>query len=591
MRFGKKELVALNLVCIATAVLWHHLRRCQDIRMPPDPEYDYIVVGAGTAGSVLARRLLDGAVGVDGSPAQVLLVEAGRGEAPWYASVPLLSLALQATSIDWHFVTAPQKDALQCYYNQSLRWPRGKALGGSSNLYCMIHSRPTTEDWEEWNRRCKTCGFRAERVAALYRKLEFPVGDGHADRTPDAKIPVTDNTCSTSEICSALRQAAEHIGLGLEKEENQMQQSNLYKGRKWTTYDLYIKPALNNPRLRIMTGAHVSKVLFENTTAVGVEVISDGVVYQVAAKREVIISSGVVGSPHILLLSGIGPRDVLDEFRIPVINELPGVGRNLQEHITVPIYVNLKAPVSINEYKIKSLWQIWKYIWGGGHLASSAVASVLRTNVNDRSLQAMFVAVNFGSFREDVLARISNLKKEDMDALFPDIGKDDKEGFLLLATCLHPKSKGRISLNTGNALDPPNIDPLYFSDTHDLHCLTNAMKTALALVSDKAMSHLGASAHLPKLQYCNQLEVSAENNDFLECWARAAAGSLHHPVGTAAMGDSSDPSAVIDGHFRVRGMERLRVVDASVISFALSSTPHSVVMLLAERAAEIISSS
>ncbi|KAH8019030.1 hypothetical protein HPB51_016130 [Rhipicephalus microplus] len=118
-----------------------------------------------------------------------------------------------------------------------------------------------------------------------------------------------------------------------------------------------------------------------------------------------------------------------------------------------------------------------------------------------------------------------------------------------------------------------------------------AMKTALSLVSDKATSHLGASAHLPKLQYCRHFEASAENDDFLECWARMAASSLHHPVGTVAMGEASDPSAVVDGHFRVRGVERLRVVDASVIPFALSSTPHSVVMLLAERAAEIISRS
>ncbi|XP_075734235.1 neither inactivation nor afterpotential protein G isoform X2 [Rhipicephalus microplus] len=546
MRFGKKELVLLNLVCIATAVLWHHLRRCENIRIPPDPEYDYIVVGAGTAGSVVARRLLDNAVGADGEPARVLLIEAGRGEAPWYASVPLLSMALQGTSIDWHFMTAPQKDGLRCYNNQSLRLPRGKALGGSSNLYCMIHSRPTAEDWEEWNRRCQTCGLQAERVAALYRKLEFLVSDEHG---------------------------------------------NVYKGRKWTTYDLYIKPVLTNPRLRIMTGAHVSKVIFENTTAVGVEINSDGVVYYVAAKREVIISSGVIGSPHVLLLSGIGSSDVLDKFRIPVISELTGVGRNLQDHATVPIYVNLKAPVSINEYKIKSVWQIWKYIWGEGHLTSNAVASVLRTNVKDRHLQAMFIAMNFGSFREDILVKISNLKKEDMNALFPDIGKNDKEGFLLLAACLHPKSKGSVTLKTGNALDALLIDPQYFNDPQDIQCVTNAMKTALSLVSDKATSHLGASAHLPKLQYCRHFEASAENDDFLECWARMAASSLHHPVGTVAMGEASDPSAVVDGHFRVRGVERLRVVDASVIPFALSSTPHSVVMLLAERAAEIISRS
>ncbi|KAL3170256.1 hypothetical protein MRX96_015292 [Rhipicephalus microplus] len=529
------ELVLLNLVCIATAVLWHHLRRCENIRIPPDPEYDYIVVGAGTAGSVVARRLLDNAVGADGEPARVLLIEAGRGEAPWYASVPLLSMALQGTSIDWHFMTAPQKDGLRCYNNQSLRLPRGKALGGSSNLYCMIHSRPTAEDWEEWNRRCQTCGLQAERVAALYRKLEFLVSDEHADRMPDAKIPVMENLCNTSEICSALRQAAAEVGLGLEKEENWMQQSNVYKGRKWTTYDLYIKPVLTNPRLRIMTGAHVSK--------------------------------------------------------IPVISELTGVGRNLQDHATVPIYVNLKAPVSINEYKIKSVWQIWKYIWGEGHLTSNAVASVLRTNVKDRHLQAMFIAMNFGSFREDILVKISNLKKEDMNALFPDIGKNDKEGFLLLAACLHPKSKGSVTLKTGNALDALLIDPQYFNDPQDIQCVTNAMKTALSLVSDKATSHLGASAHLPKLQYCRHFEASAENDDFLECWARMAASSLHHPVGTVAMGEASDPSAVVDGHFRVRGVERLRVVDASVIPFALSSTPHSVVMLLAERAAEIISRS
>ncbi|KAK8780658.1 hypothetical protein V5799_018000 [Amblyomma americanum] len=589
MRLGKKELVLLNLVCIGTAVLWHHLRRCQDIRLPPDPEYDYIVVGAGTAGCVLARRLLDSASGADGSAARVLLIEAGRGEAPWYASVPLLSLAMQATSIDWQFVTAPQKDALHCYHNQSLRWPRGKALGGSSNLYFMIHSRPAPEDWELWSQRCRACRFRADRVDALYRKLEFPAGHGHADRVLDARIPVLDTNCGASELCSAFKEAAGRLGLGLDKEENQLLKSNVYQGRRWTTYDSYIKPVLTNPRLRIMTGAHVSRVLFENTTAVGVEIIADGVVYQAGAKREVIISSGAVGSPHILLLSGIGPKDSLDKFQIPVVSELPGVGNNLQDHVTVPIYFNLKAPVSINEYKTKSLWQIWKYIWGEGHLASSGVASVLRTSIGDRHLEAMFLVINFGSFREDILSRISHMKKEDIDASFPDIGNANKEGFLLLASCRHPKSKGRITLHTGHALDSPDIDPRYFSDPHDIRCVTNAMTTALALASDKAISALGASPHIPRLRYCEHLDASVQNGDFLECWARAAAGSLHHPVGTAAMGDASDSTAVVDELFRVRGVERLRVVDASVIPFALSSTPHSVVVMLAEQAAEIIS--
>lgn len=591
MRIGKKELVALNLICIGTAALWNHLRNCQDLRMPPDPEYDFIIVGAGTAGCVLARRLLDNAVGQDGAPAQVLLLEAGSGEAPWYASVPLLAMALQTSSIDWQFVTVPQKDALYCFHNQSLRWPRGKALGGSSNLYCMIHSRPTMEDWKVWNQRCHSCLFSEDRVGALYRKFEFRTDDGRTAPLPEARIPVSEMDCGASELCSAFRRAAVHVGLGLDKTENQLLQNNIYKGRRWTSYDAYVKPVLRHPRLRIMTGAHVSKIVFENTTAVGVEVISNGLVYRVAAKREVILSAGAVGSPHILLLSGVGPKDVLDKFEIPIVNELQGVGNNLQDHVTLPMYFNLKAPVSINEYKTKSLWQIWKYIWGEGHLASNGVASVLRIENTDRQLEAMLLVMNVGSFREDILAKISNLRRQDITASFPGMNDSNKEGFLLLATCLHPKSTGRITLNTRHATDPPNINPKYFSDQHDIRCVANAMRTALALASDEAMSLLGASPHLPRLQHCSHVDSSTLNDDYLECWARAAAGSLHHPVGTAAMGDPSDPSAVVDASFRVRGTERLRVVDASVIPFALSSTPHSTVLLLAEHAAEIISRS
>uniref|UniRef100_A0A147BDS6 Putative glucose dehydrogenase/choline dehydrogenase/mandelonitrile lyase gmc oxidoreductase family n=1 Tax=Ixodes ricinus TaxID=34613 RepID=A0A147BDS6_IXORI len=590
MWIGAKGLLVFNLAVIGAAVLWQHFGRRRLHTTLPESEYDYIIVGAGTAGCVLTRRLLDQADRDGGNAPSVLLLEAGHGEAPWYASVPLAAVALQASDIDWQFLTVPQKDALHSYREQRMPWPRGKALGGSSNLYCLIHSRATPKDWQDWRERCKTCDFPDHLVDAIYSKLEFHPEQNRG--APDGQIPVSRLSCSSSQLCSSFRDAAVQLGVyshGTGDHDNLLLQNNIYNGKRWTSYDTYVKPVLTHPGLRIFTGVQVTKVLFDGVTAVGVEMAtSEHQTHLVTARRDVILSAGAIGSPHLLMLSGVGPKDELARLSIPVVSEVEWVGKNLQDQVAVPMYFNMRAPISINEYKVKSVRQLWNYLWGEGLLASSGVEAALRTEGPDRDSDALFMLINIGSVNEDIFLKVSNQYREDFRASYPDTKNTSKEGFMMLVSCLHPKSAGHVTLSTDRAADPPRIDPRYFTHPHDLECTVNAMKTASRLASTAPFAKLGVSLHMPKYRHCTSYEPSMENTEYLQCWARTAAMTIGHPMGTVAMGDLSDDSSVVDAEFRVKGTRNLRVVDASVIPSQLSSTPHATVLLLAEKAAQII---
>ncbi|CAN7938452.1 unnamed protein product [Ixodes hexagonus] len=351
-------------------------------------------------------------------------------------------------------------------------WPRGKALGGTSNLYCLVHSRATPKDWHHWREHCKTCHFPNHQVDALYSKLEFHphLGDQSGPGAPDGQVPVSQMNCSSSKLCSSFRDAAIELGIysnGGGDNDNLLLQNNIYKGRRWTSYDTYVKPVLTHPRLRILTGVQVTKVLFDGATAAGVELVtSDHQTYHVTAKRDVILSAGAIGSPHLLMLSGVGRKDELDRLSIPIVSEVEGVGRNLQDQVAVPMYFNMLAPLSINEHKVKSVRQLWNYLWGQG----DGVEAVLRTERPNRDSEAIFMLINIGSMSEDIFLSISNQHKEDFRALYPGSLNTSKEGFVMIVSCLHPKSTGHVTLSTDRAVDAPSIDPRYYSQPHDVRC-------------------------------------------------------------------------------------------------------------------------
>ncbi|XP_023235636.1 uncharacterized protein LOC111635024 [Centruroides sculpturatus] len=414
---------------------------------------------------------------------------------------------------------------------------------------------------------------------------------------------VTEFDAQQSKVAKALMESARRMGVdcgdlnNLKIEGVAASQNNIYEGRRWSTFRGYLESIGKRPNLDVVTGFLATKILFRGKTAAGVEILSvgDGTSLRVFARREIVLCAGVVGSPHLLLLSGVGPARQLRKYKISVVSDLPDVGQNLQDHLAVPLYFHLDLPVSVNLAKVKSFYQIWNYIvHGSGLLSNSGIEMTARMfrpgSINNSSRpEFFFLLFNVGSIDKDIFGRISNMRDDIFDQSFPDYRNESKEGFVLLSSCLHPSSKGSVSLQSANPTVPPLIDPRYLSEERDIRCSVQAMETGIKLVTSDAFREMGVRLHLPKFSNCSGNEAHIGDREFLKCWFQTNAITGNHPLGTNRMGD--DNRSVLDPYLRVRGIRNLRVVDASSIPGQLSGPPNAVVVALAEKAADIIKSS
>ncbi|KAM0724913.1 Neither inactivation nor afterpotential protein G [Formica fusca] len=543
--------ILISIVILLTSLLYHyHFNEPASIIDYPETHYDYIVVGAGTSGCVIASRLSEM------SNVTVLLVEAG-GYFGWTSVIPLLAPMMQGTEVDWAYKTEPQVFSSRGFNGYKQNWPRGKGLGGSGQLNYLVHSFGRPEDYKRW-----------------------PKGWSHADLLPYfQKVSDIMNVVPMPEeeyLTKAFVLAEESLKL-----DNVSLRKAMYtakRGTRWSTHHAYLQKAWNRKNLHILTNTLVTKIVFKNNKIDGIKVMyKNGSIGKIGVRKEVILCAGTVNTPQLLLISGVGPISELEKHKISVVRDLPEVGRNLFDHLNVPVYVNLRERVSITLVKLQTVPEVFNYFtFGTGWLATNGVMGLGRAN------NSGLLLFGIASTEEKLLKAISNFETETYRSLFPSYNDSMHEGFVYLASCLQPKSRGSVTLRSSDIRDPPRIDPAYLQDSDDVTCTYRALNFALETLNTRLFREYGAKVHIPDFEECRHLRQDYRDFDYSECVMRIAGLTSYHPCGTCRIG------AVVDEELRVKGVSGLRIMDASVVPSPISGTPNSVLIAMAERASDII---
>jgi choline dehydrogenase len=519
--------------------------------------YDYVIVGAGSAGCVLAARL------TEDPRVRVLVIEAGGRDSRIAVRIPAAFSRLFKTTCDWNYTTVPQPQL----GGRSLYWPRGRMLGGTSSMNAQMHVRGNRADYDGWaalgNR-----GWSYDDVLPYFRRSE------HNERGP-SRFRGTGGPLTISDLrdpnpaTTAFVEAAVEAGLERSTDVNGERQDGVdytqvtqRRGRRASTASSYLRPARRRPNLTVVTGAHATRIHFERRRATGVEYLRRGAVATARAGREVILAGGAINTPQLLMLSGVGPAGHLAMLGIKVAHDLPGVGRHLQDHLVCGVVVKARIATTLS--------------------AAESIPNLLRFLVMRRGMLTSNVAEACGFFRIPEDAPAPNLELLFAPVPFIDHGltRPTEHGLSVGVVLLQPRSAGSISLRSANPLEAPLIDPKYLSDPggEDMRLLIEGMKMALRVVRSPALAAHAGDAMIP----AHEPRTDAD----LEALIRERAETLYHPVGTCRMG--VDDNAVVDPELRVRGLEALRVIDASVMPSIIRGHTNSPTIMIAERAADLI---
>ncbi|MCK5042372.1 MAG: choline dehydrogenase [Sphingomonadales bacterium] len=524
-------------------------------------EYDYIIVGGGSAGCVLANRLSEN------KDNKVLLLEAGPSDWNIFIHMPMGFLqVLKSTTINWHYETAPEKKLK----NRQLNWPRGKVLGGSSSINAAIYIRGASQDYDLWQQMGnKNWGYDA--VLPYFIKSE------KSERKPDQyhgkKGPLKVTTRRANDpVIEGLVNASHQYGLphnddfnGAQQEGTGYYDTTLHNGWRASAAKCYLKPAKNRINLHIRTNSHTNKILFDGTKAIGVEYKKGGRIRKAFAKKEVILSAGAVGSPHILMLSGVGHEEELNQHGIKTICNLPGVGKNLQDHLSGLVQFKATKPITAVQWMapLKQLQVFFSWFLFGKGFGSYPIGPAGVFLKTDPALEVPDIQ----------LIMVNSLT----DKAAIDVSKD--HGFQIMVAHLNPKSRGEITLNSANPEDYPKINANYLSDPEDLTILRRGVEIARKIIKQPEMDFVRGEEVWPGEHIA---DGSAMMDDAIKCEAE----TVYHPVGTCKMGH--DNMAVVDDTLKVHGLTNLRVVDASIMPTLVAGNTNAPTIMIAEKAADMI---
>ncbi|HLA64526.1 MAG TPA: GMC family oxidoreductase N-terminal domain-containing protein [Rhodothermales bacterium] len=516
--------------------------------------YDYVIVGAGSAGCVLAARL-------SADPAcRVLLLEAGGPDRDPRIRIPAAFSRLFKTEADWNHHTEPQAGAA----GRSLYWPMGKVLGGSSSINAMIYVRGHQADYDGWAAQgCEGWGF--SDVLPYFKRSEDNARGASAYHGVGGPLRVEDPR-DPSPHSHTFVAAAVEAGFASTPDFNGPSQegAGLYQltqkgGRRHSAAEAFLRPAMGRTNLEVRTGASALRVVFDGDRAAGVEYLQDGLRKTALTRGEVILSGGAVHSPHLLLLSGVGPESQLQRLGISVVADRAGVGENLHDHLIVGAHWRLRRAQSL--------------------LSAESPANLLAYLIARRGMLASNVA-EAGLFTAARGAGLPDLQFHVAPALFENHGlvPQTEHGVSMGPTLVRPASRGRVTLRTADPLAAPAIDPNYLAEQGDVDVLVEGVRIARQIAAQPAYRGLLAAELKPGPRLGRDSDLAA--------YVRQTCETLYHPVGTCRMG--ADADAVVDTELRVRGVRGLRVVDASVMPVVPNGNTNAPTIMIAERAADLI---
>ncbi|XP_061176434.1 glucose dehydrogenase [FAD, quinone]-like [Saccostrea echinata] len=558
--------------------------------------YDYIILGAGSAGCVLANRLSED----PGS--SVLVLEAGGSEDEnENISVPIASGLLQSSKQDWNFKSEPQKKACLAMRNKQSSWPRGRVLGGTSNLNFMQYVRGSRHDYDGWAREgCK--GWSYKDVLPYFIKsedIQIPELHNSEYHGKGGYLSVSDGTAT--QLSTVYSKAMEELGYRITDCNGKSQigycpsQETTKNGERWSTVKAFLRPVMGRQNLHVSINSHVTKILMKDKKAVGVSFVRDNRKYVIMANKEVIVSAGSVQSPQILMLSGIGPKEHLKSMGIPVVTDLP-VGDNLQDHIMTFLDFHDNTSSMATEAKLLSPITLIKYFAFKSGMLSKTHLEGTAFFAEDKSLppplQFHFFSLATDPAQVDMFLDNLNIDKKLRDGKKKEL-KRNLEGnrgtFFALPILLHPRSRGTIRLQSDDPFDPPIIDPNYLDHPDDIKTLLKGVREILRLGDTAAFKSIGASSKDPLESYTPQCdEIKPDSDEYWICRIRHFTYTVYHPTSTCRMGAKDDKTAVVDPELRVRGVQNLRVVDASVMRNVPSGNTNAPTIMIAEKAADII---
>lgn len=527
-------------------------------------EFDYVIVGAGSAGCVLANRLSEDPT------VRVALLEAGSRDGNVLIKMPAGAAVLfkDPGPHNWGFWTTPQAGM----EGRKMWWPRGRGWGGSSSINGMIYIRGHARDYDQW-RQMGLTGWGYRDVLPYFKRSEHAEAGGDAWRGEGGPLYVS-TPKSGNPLFSAAIEAGRQAGYPVTQDFNGYQQEgfgpyhlNIKDGERWSASAAYLRPIVGQrPNLTVISGARARRILFEGRRAFGVEYSSGPrrPVRSVRARREVLLCAGAVQTPQILMLSGIGDAEELRRHGIGVLADSPEVGRNLQDHLDVTIAYECREPITaysdrrgLRQYAIGLEYLVRKQ--GKGRLQYLESGAFLKTRgeLDRPDMQIHFVAA--------IMIEHSKVEVQ-------------KDGFTLHACQLRPESRGEIRLASADPFADPLIDPKYLSAETDVRTMRDAVKICREVASKPAFDRYRGPEFAPGADVRTDAEIDA--------WIRRTGETIYHPVGTARMG--VDDRAVVDGTLTVRGVEGLRVVDASVMPTLVGGNTNAPTIMIAEKASDMI---
>lgn len=526
--------------------------------------FDYVIVGGGSAGCVLAARLSEN------PDARVCLIEAGKRDTNPFIHMPVGFAKMTTGPLTWGLVTAPQKHA----NHREIPYAQARVLGGGSSINAEIFTRGHPSDYDRWATEEGAAGWSFAEIRKYFLRSEgntVLAGEWHGT---DGPLGVS-NLPSPNPTTRAFVQSCQEYGIpynpdfnGPIQEGAGVYQTTILNNRRCSAVVGYLRPAMKRPNLKVIIGNQVLRLLFEGRRAVGVEYAIGGAVQQVRAGSEVVVTAGAIGTPKLLMLSGVGPAAHLQSHGIDVVQDLPGVGQNLTDHFGIDIVAELKGHDSLDKYNRYHLmaWAGLQYaLFNSGPVTSNVVEG-----------GAFWYADGAGSAPSPDL-QFHFLAGAGAEAGVPSVPKGSS-GVTLNSYTVRPKARGSVTLRSADPRDTPVVDPNFLGDPDDLRISVEGVKISREIFSQPSLQKYIRQIRFP--------DANVRSRADFEAYARQYGRTSYHPTCTCRMGE--DEMAVVDPQLRLRGLDGIRLCDSSVMPSLIGSNTNAPTMMIAERAADLI---